>query len=370
MTGFGLEVEDLTKTFGGNDVVRGSSFRLASGDILGLVGPSGCGKTTTLRMIAGLETPSSGRILIGGREVSGDGISLSPDKRDIGMVFQSYALWPHMTVFDNVALPLKLKKQKREEIRARVEEVLGLVGLSGLGARYPGQLSGGQQQRVAVARSLAARPQLLLLDEPLSNLDARLRDQVRVELRDLLKSLSITAVFVTHDQVEAMTLCDQIAVMRDGEIVQFGTPADVYERPTHRFVAEFMGKANIVDAVVEGEVAPGRWSVRTLAGDRPMVVSATDVLEAEEPVAIVARPEAFRTEGGAGRNHLRGSVVKSVYIGNISEWTVLVDGVEIRVALPVGEDLGAPGSIVDIYLPEAAAVSIPRSAGIRAESAD
>jgi iron(III) transport system ATP-binding protein len=358
MSDYGLEISGLTKTFAGNVVVNDVTINLESGHILGLVGPSGCGKTTTLRSIAGLEAPTAGQISIAGRKVFAPGVNLTPDKRDIGMVFQSYALWPHMTVFDNVAMPLRLKRQNRGNIKERVGEVLGLVGLSGLGERFPGQLSGGQQQRVAVARSLAARPQLLLLDEPLSNLDARLRDQVRIELRELLNELKITAVFVTHDQVEAMTLCDRIAVMKGGQIIQVGSPEDLYERPAHRFVAEFMGKANIIEGTARSAIGDGKWEVETLDG-LPLVVTPRAQLQPGQSVAIVVRPEAFRTTGGPGMNRVRVQLVKSIYIGNIREWTVSLGQTTLRAELPTDQNLGNEGESVDLYLSEDAAVCIP-----------
>jgi iron(III) transport system ATP-binding protein len=238
----GVRIEQVNLSYGDNHVLKSIDLDIRPGEFFAFLGPSGCGKTTLLRLIAGFNRADSGRVLVGDKDISG----LPPWKRDVGMVFQSYALWPHMTVARNVAFGLEEKRIARADITRRVNAALDLVGLSGLGARRPSQLSGGQQQRVALARTIAIEPKLLLLDEPLSNLDAKLRVQVRRELRELQQRLGLTTIFVTHDQEEANTVCDRIAVMNDGVIQQVGTPKELYERPTNLFVANFLGTANIL----------------------------------------------------------------------------------------------------------------------------
>jgi iron(III) transport system ATP-binding protein len=241
-----LEVDGLEKRFGREAGVQGVNLHLDRSEVISLLGPSGCGKTTTLRCLAGFYRPDAGRITIGGRLVAGPGVFVPPEDRQIAMVFQNYVLWPHMTAFQNIAYGLRLRHVPRPEIRQRVDEMLGLLGLTGLGERYPHQLSGGQQQRVSVARSLVVRPQLLLLDEPFSNLDAKLRVQMREEMRDLLQRLGISAVYVTHDQEEAMTISDRILLMDGGRLIEEGAPYRLFERPRTEFTARFFGIANMI----------------------------------------------------------------------------------------------------------------------------
>ena len=247
-----LDIENLAKRYGDFYAVREVSLRVADGEFLVLLGPSGCGKTTTLRMVAGFIEPTGGTVRLGG----GDVTLLPPWKRNAGMVFQSYALFPHLTVAQNVAFGLEMRKLPRADIERRVEETLALVRLKGYGGRLPRQLSGGQQQRVALARALAIRPDVLLLDEPLSNLDAKLRQEVRVEIRELQRQLGLTTVMVTHDQEEALTMADRLVVMNEGSVRQVGTQRDLYERPADRFVAGFVGRSTFLDGAVE---APGRF---------------------------------------------------------------------------------------------------------------
>src|SRR3954449_2330572 len=247
-----LELIDLSKRYGDQIAVAGATLDVADGEFLVLLGPSGCGKTTTLRMIAGLTEPSGGAARIGGTDVT----YLPPWRRNTGMVFQSYALFPHMTVADNVAFGLEMRRIGKSEIETRTREALRLVRLEGFEERVPRQLSGGQQQRVALARALAIRPDVLLLDEPLSNLDAKLREQVRVEIRELQRQLGLTTIMVTHDQEEALTVADRLVVMADGEIRQIGTQRDLYERPADRFVAGFVGRSTFLDGRV---TAPGEF---------------------------------------------------------------------------------------------------------------
>jgi iron(III) transport system ATP-binding protein len=251
-----VDIRSVNLSYGANHVLKNVDLQIRPGELFAFLGPSGCGKTTLLRLIAGFNTADSGEILIDGRDVAG----LPPWKRDVGMVFQSYALWPHMTVRRNVAFGLEERRLPRAEIDRRVQAALDLVGLSHLGDRRPSQLSGGQQQRVAVARTIAVEPKVLLLDEPLSNLDAKMRAEVRRELRDLQQRLGLTSIFVTHDQEEANTICDRIAVINEGVVQQVGTPMEIYERPANLFVAGFLGTANIL----EGRVI-GRFSARRFA---------------------------------------------------------------------------------------------------------
>jgi putative spermidine/putrescine transport system ATP-binding protein len=247
-----LDLEKLSKRYGDFFAVRDVSLQIADGEFLVLLGPSGCGKTTTLRMVAGFIEPSDGAVRLGGSDVT----VLPPWKRNAGMVFQSYALFPHLSVAQNVAFGLEMRKLPRADIERRVEEALALVRLTGFGGRLPRQLSGGQQQRVALARALAIRPDVLLLDEPLSNLDAKLRQEVRVEIRELQRQLGLTTVMVTHDQEEALTMADRLVVMNEGAVRQVGSQRDLYERPADRFVAGFVGRSTFLDGAVE---APGRF---------------------------------------------------------------------------------------------------------------
>ena len=288
-----LTVQNLIKDFGDVRAVNDVSLTVAEGEMLVMVGPSGCGKTTCLRCLAGLEQPTGGRIEIGGHVVTAmeDGIFLPPEKRQIGMVFQSYAIWPHMTVFENVAYPLKAMRVPRDEIGPRVNEALRLVQLDTLGERYSSQISGGQQQRVALARSLVAEPRLLLFDEPLSNLDASLRLQMRVEIKELQNKLGFTAVYVTHDQTEAMAIADRIAIMEGGVLRQIGSARDIYDRPANVFVAGFMGTTNLLRGSVL-EAANGSVVVNAGEGIRAQVSDAGDATVGE-PVHISIRPESL-----------------------------------------------------------------------------
>lgn len=313
-----VNLEHVTKKFkdvkGKSDViaVNDSHFVIEPGELVTLLGPSGCGKTTTLRMIAGFELPTEGKIYIGNEEVT----MLPPNKRDTATMFQSYGLFPHMTVFDNVAYGLKLRKIPHEEITKRVNETLSLVGLADYGDRAPSKLSGGQQQRVALARSLIVTPSVLLLDEPLSNLDALLREQMRVEIRKIQKELGITAVYVTHDRVEAMSLSDRVVVMKDGYIRQIGSPIDIYENPDSRFVAGFVGKAAFFPVQVKKQEA-NLWTCQL--GEKEVAVerAATDVEVGTEAV-LMARPESLRVvEKGKGK--IEGKVRMNVYLGNSME---------------------------------------------------
>jgi putative spermidine/putrescine transport system ATP-binding protein len=276
-----LSLDQLEKSFGANHVVKRFTLDIDKGEFISLLGPSGCGKTTVLRMVAGFETPTSGRIVIDGQDVT----SQRANARNIGMMFQAYALFPNMTVAENVAFGLKVKGVSRADREKRVAEMLSLISLSDLGARYPFQLSGGQQQRVALARALAPRPRVLLLDEPLSALDAKVRVSLRNEIRAIQQELGITTIFVTHDQEEAMSISDRIVVMNGGLADQVGTPYDIYNRPTTRFVAQFVGTLNTFDVTI-ADAATGRV---VLAGQELRLPVA---LDSAQPV-IALRPEAL-----------------------------------------------------------------------------
>jgi ABC-type Fe3+/spermidine/putrescine transport system ATPase subunit len=325
--------------------VRDVSLDVRPGELLTLLGPSGCGKTTTLRMIAGFQEPDAGRVWIGGQDVT----RLMANQRSIGFVFQSYALFPHLTVFENVAYGLRVQRQSNAEIARSIGQVLDLVGLAGYDRQMPHQLSGGEQQRVAVARAIVVRPRVLLFDEPLSNLDARLRIQMRGEIQRLQKTLGITAVYVTHDQEEAMAISDRIAVMHQGVIVQEGSAETLYHRPASKFVAQFIGRTNLLrgrvtavgDAGVEVEVEGHR--IRGAANGRRPALG--------ESVTLVLRPESIAlSTGGAG---FRGTVLSRTFLGEKVEYHVRVGGETLHVTAygAGGSRLLAPGEAVSLDLP-------------------
>ena len=361
-----VTLEGVTKIFkntkGKPDVVavHESNFTVEAGELVTLLGPSGCGKTTTLRMIAGFELPSTGRIRIGSEDVT----MLPPNSRDTATVFQSYGLFPHLTVGENVAYGLKLRKMPKADIEKKVNEFLGLVGLGDLHDRPPGQLSGGQQQRVALARSLIVEPSVLLLDEPLSNLDALLREQMRVEIRRIQKSLGTTAVYVTHDRVEAMTLSDRVIVMRDGEIMQIGAPQEIYEDPNSKFVAGFVGKvaffpAELVEkrpyigAELAGLSNPkGSW-VCKVENKTYQVNRYSDDVEMGGKAVIMARPESLRlTDPGKGA--VEGTVKMNVYLGHSVETFVETSHGEVLIQVddPASKKLYPEGAKVSIEFSE------------------
>jgi iron(III) transport system ATP-binding protein len=280
-----IQLKNVSKGYAGCEAVRNVSLTIEQGDLLVLLGHSGCGKTTTLRLLAGLETPDTGEIWLNGKRVAGVGAWMPPEARGVGMVFQDYALFPHLTIAANVAFPLN--KWNAGARKARVEEMLDLVGLRGLGDRYPHQLSGGQQQRVALARALAAQPSVVLLDEPFSNLDAALRQEMREEVRRILKFSETTAVFVTHDQEEALSLADQVAVMSGGRLLQVGTPQEVYLSPASRAVAEFLGDVNFVPGVANGDGVDCPLGTLTLTAP---VHGSVDVMVRPETIALRSDP--------------------------------------------------------------------------------
>jgi iron(III) transport system ATP-binding protein len=356
--------EGHTTVFAVNDV----SFEVKEGELFTLLGPSGCGKTTTLRSIAGLEKPDGGKITVGDRVMfsGGDGgraVNMPANQRGLGMVFQSYAIWPHMTVFDNVAFPLQVRKRAdrpaKKEIAERVERVLATMELSPQAGRQATKLSGGQQQRLALARALVIQPPLLLLDEPLSNLDAKLRESLRYELKRLQRELGITSVYVTHDQVEALALSTHIAVMEHGRVVQLGKPREVYETPANKFVAEFIGTSNFIPGTV-GAVQGGRYCVETANGT--LFIESGSDLPTGSDVVVSIRPEAVElsTQSRAGQvpNEWRGTVVARAFLGDAVDHVVAVGKHEIRARVNPSVSF-EPGAEVHLQLDPAKISLVP-----------
>ncbi len=345
-----ISIRAVVKRFGAVTAVDRADLSVRDGELFTLLGPSGCGKTSLLRLLAGFYQPDEGEIRFGERVVSG----LPPYERNIGMVFQNYALWPHMTVAGNVAYGLKLRKLGGAEIATRLAEGLRKVNLTGYESRYPGQLSGGQQQRVALARALVLNPDILLLDEPLSNLDAKIRVQVRAEIRKLQQELGITTIYVTHDQEEALSLSDRVAVMKDGRVLQVGRPKELYERPRTRFVADFVGTNNLV---------PGRVSGR--AGAELMVDTAVGTLRAVSDVPVgercvlAIRPENVAVDAGAGSvagNVVRGRVSFVSYLGSALRYDVEAGSGQVLKA-----DIRDPWHHEPLSIGREVAVSFPAS---------
>jgi len=312
-----VSIEKLTKTFGSARAVDGISVRIANGEFISLLGPSGCGKTTTLKMIAGFEDVTDGAIRFDGKDV----VNVPAEKRDIGMVFQNYALFPHMTVAQNLAFGLEMRKVPKPEMQSRIARVLEMVQLTGYADRYPRQLSGGQQQRVALGRALVIEPKILLLDEPLANLDAKLREEMRVFIRDLQRRVGITTVYVTHDQAEAMTMSDRVVVMFGGRIAQVGAPADIYERPENLEVAQFVGQVNLV----KGKVREDGRTIETAFG--AIEIDYARMHPAGTEVTLTLRPEAI--ELGAPGRQANGTVLSSYYSGSLIDYRIELDGGEV-----------------------------------------
>jgi iron(III) transport system ATP-binding protein len=333
-----IEIQNLFKRFKNVVAVNHINLEVKQGEMLTLLGPSGCGKTTTLRCIAGLEKPDDGDIVIDGKPMLSQGF-IQPSKRGIGMVFQNYAVWPHMKVYNNIIYGLKIQKVPRERIRERAQQVLELVGLSGLEERYPGQLSGGQQQRVALARALVGNPKVLLLDEPLSNLDAKLREKMRFEIKSLARRMGITSVYVTHDQAEAMVISDRIAVMESGNVVQVGTPQDIYKEPANRFVADFIGTMNFMPGeVVQVLQKSGEVYVRTEFSEKMLCQSSnmTATTPGKEVYASI-RPEdveVFTEAPQESQNLYQGTIAHKAYLGNFLYLFVNINDTMIRVQVP------------------------------------
>ena len=316
-----VTIKNVTKAFGENVILKEFNQSIEDGEFVTLLGPSGCGKTTMLRILAGFEKPTSGEVYFDGELISGGKTFVPPEKRNIGMVFQSYAVWPHMTVSENVAYPLTIQKKAKDEIRERVGRVLEIVHLSQYADRMPGQLSGGQQQRVALARALVAEPGLLLLDEPLSNLDAKLRESMRFEIKEIQKKLGVTVVYVTHDQTEAMAMSDRIFLINEGVVQQCGTPEDIYNRPVNPFAADFLGKVDFF----RGEARDGRIFFPDMGGQ-----SIPWDGEPTGKVIAAIRPENIRIDP---EGPLEGTLQSHYYLGDTNDCRVRVGGASVRVIL-------------------------------------
>jgi len=318
-----LTIKGLTKRFGDVAAVDAIDLDIANGELVSLLGPSGCGKTTTLRCIAGFETPNAGHILFDSVDVVG----LEPDQRNIGMVFQNYALFPHLTVHQNLAFGLEMRKVAKDDMATRIDRVLETVQLAGLGDRYPRQLSGGQQQRVALGRALVVEPSILLLDEPLANLDAKLREEMRFFIRSLQKRVGITTVYVTHDQAESMVISDRIVVMFGGHIHQIGNPTDIYERPVSREVANFIGQSNFIQGNAKGRNGGDGYALETALGT--VRCRYDGALEDDEPVTLIVRPEAVGLTGARADEHanaVEGNVAERFYLGNMAGYKIACPG--------------------------------------------
>ena len=333
--------------YGKTVAVDGVDLDIGKGEFMTFLGPSGCGKTTTLRMIAGLIEPTEGEISVGGKLLSSPGTKVvPPEKRNMGMVFQSYAVWPHMTVFENVAFPLRNLKKSKEEIGKRVRAALELVKLDGLEDRYPSNLSGGQQQRVALARAMAIEPDILLFDEPLSNLDAKLREEMRFELKEIQRRIGVTSIYVTHDQAEAMAISDRIAVMSHGQIKQIGKPREIYDSPEDPFTAEFIGLANFFPGKATSE------KTVCLAGREELEIDGCRELNMGADVILSIRPHNIKIykEVNKTRNELQGIVEKGAYLGDKVDYRVRVGDSILRIQTPPGE-VFTEGTKVCLHLP-------------------
>jgi spermidine/putrescine transport system ATP-binding protein len=371
MAGGEVQLVDLVKRFADVAAVDGVNLHMPAGEFFSLLGPSGCGKTTTLRLIAGFERPTDGQILLDGDDMA----QTPPHKRNVNTVFQSYALFPHLSVTDNVAFGLRYKDVAKQDVRKRVLDALALVRLEGYEKRRPSQLSGGQQQRVALARALILNPAVLLLDEPLGALDAKLRKALQIELKALQEEIGITFIYVTHDQEEALTMSDRIAVMSAGRVVQVGTPHEVYEDPATTYVADFLGVSNLMSAVAAGLDPSGRCRVRL--GDFEITATQGDT-EAHGPVKIVIRPERVQLEeqGAIGENRVPGMVERVVYVGSIMQLIVRLAPGETLQAWVQNQGIALPfqqGMPVSVYLPAEAVrvlVDPEAAAGNEARTAD
>ena len=333
-----IEIKNINVSYGSNHVLKEVSLNIENKDFYTFLGPSGCGKTTLLRLIAGFEKSSSGELFIDGKEVS----NLNPWERDVGMVFQNYALWPHMTVYKNISFGLEEKKIDKKEIKSRVDEVLELVDLKDLSGRYPFQLSGGQQQRVALARTLVVKPKVLLLDEPLSNLDAKLRVQMRKELQDLHKKIGITSIFVTHDQEEANSMSTNLAILNEGVVQQVGKPVDLYNNPENIFVANFLGTTNVIDGTIKDN------SFTSSEG-----LEIKDIIDDKKGTNILLRPQNLYLHGNNNDfQNFEGIVINQEFLGNIVRYTVDVKNHLLTVDSlhEVNKKIYSPNEKIKIYL--------------------
>jgi iron(III) transport system ATP-binding protein len=340
-----VELRNLTKRYGSNAVVDDVSLRIDHGQLVCLLGPSGCGKTTTLRLLAGFVEPSAGEIRVGDRLVSSPKQTVLPERRNMSMIFQSYALWPHMSVRENIAYGLKLRKMDAATIAKKLDAILATTKLAPLAERYPGELSGGQQQRVALARALVVEPETLLLDEPLSNLDANLREEMRFEVRRLHDAYRYTTVYVTHDQVEAMTAADLICVMNGGKIEQSGTPQEIYDRPRSEFVARFIGASNVIKGKSLDETHIDFTGIALRTGDGKLARGI------DAAVSIRPHDIALSAIAAQGENVIPATVVRQVFLGDRRDYMVEVkDGTQLRVVTAAHDNM-PPGSAVWLQMP-------------------
>jgi len=347
-----LGVDDIVADYNGKTAVDGVSFSIRAGEFVTLLGPSGCGKTTTLRCVAGLHRISGGTIQIDGRRVADGRTHVRPERRGLNMVFQSYALWPHMSVFQNVAYGLRAQRVAKREIRGRVEEMLDLVGLGGYGPRGVSELSGGQQQRVVLARGLATRPRLLLLDEPLSNLDSELRARMRAEIHSLQRELGLTALYVTHDRTEALALSDRVIVMRAGAIQQEGSPGELYDAPVNRFVAEALGPVNVIPAVVTAAGAEPTARLQLAGGPVVAIASGAESPAVGTSIEVLVRPESITIAAPEDRDAARFDVDVAVveFLGNRTELAGDSAGVRVKADLDLRATNLRPGDRATLRL--------------------
>lgn len=344
-----ITIANVVKRFGDTVILPGFSATVRDGEFLTLLGPSGCGKTTMLRILAGFEKVTAGEVRLGDKLVSGPNHHTPPEERDIGMVFQSYAVWPHMNLFENVAYPLRVRRRPEAEVKERVRKALEAVHLTGLEGRMPSQLSGGQQQRVAVARAIVSEPKVLLLDEPLSNLDAKLREAMRFELKEIQRRLGMTVVYVTHDQTEAMAMSDRILVMNKGVIEQEDIPAHIYDQPRSRFVADFVGLVNFL----EGQVADGAGTVHV---GEALVLHLPQLAGQTGRVLVSIRPEhMLLRRDGEGPGTVAGRVVHRFYLGDRVDYFIDAGGRELRVTTSPLEEAYDEGDSVILQVQRASA---------------
>lgn len=350
-----ISIRNVSKHFGSVKAVDDLSFDIARGEFFSLLGPSGCGKTTLLRMLAGFEVPTAGEIFIDGQPMS----AVPPNERPTNMVFQNYAIFPHLNVRQNIAYGLRRKKLPKREVDRIVDEALAMIKLEGYGERQAHQLSGGQRQRVALARALVCRPKVLLLDEPLGALDKKLREEMQLELRQIQRNVGITFVFVTHDQEEALSMSDRIVVMNAGSVEQIGTPQEVYERPATAFVADFLGKANMLPGTVtSGE---GQTAVVSLAGGQTVTVAAPRPLASGSSVTVVVRPQKLSV-GPTGANRLAGRVLSTSYLGGSAIYEIDIGGpTPIRANTPIDGRLVREGEMIDVSFDPAGCVLLDES---------
>ena len=326
-----LKVNNLSKSFGKVKAVREVTFEATEGKVLSLLGPSGCGKTTTLRCIAGFENPDRGEIYLDDRKIT----SIPPEKRGIGMVFQNYALWPHMTVYGNLAFSLQIRKVPKPEIDKRIKKVLSMVQLEGYENRYPRQMSGGQQQRIAMARALVFEPEIMLLDEPLSNLDAQLREEMRFEFTELQRKLGITAVYVTHDQAEALVISDKIVILDQGKIVQSGSPKDIYSNPKNKFVAGFIAVTSFINGRIDS-FTEEKKKVIVKTDDGLAIHGFNNSFDIGQKVSVAMRMNVIKFIQDENKNDkntvnmFRGKIIQSSYLGNIIDYKIKVGNWEVR----------------------------------------